>query len=101
MGQRHVLAAGAVKPGVSDGSVQAPPPVSNRCNLVHPFFDLLPAVVDCAKLHTMPAITLTISGKEFVLTPEQYILKVRGSDLRMIWIIWIVRSSMMPCVGLS
>ncbi|KAL6770501.1 ASP1 [Auxenochlorella protothecoides x Auxenochlorella symbiontica] len=34
------------------------------------------SLVDCAKLHTMPAITLTISGKEFVLTPEQYILKV-------------------------
>ncbi|KAK9868596.1 hypothetical protein WJX84_006913 [Apatococcus fuscideae] len=34
------------------------------------------AVVDCAKLPTMPDITLKIAGRDFVLTPDQYVLKV-------------------------
>ena len=38
---------------------------------------LLPAVVDCADLHKMPSVTFSIAGKDFTLTPEQYILKVR------------------------
>lgn len=34
------------------------------------------SVVDCAKLPTMPDVSISIGGKEFVLTPEQYVLKV-------------------------
>jgi hypothetical protein len=34
-------------------------------------------VVDCADLHKMPSVTFSIAGKDFTLTPEQYILKVR------------------------
>ncbi|KAL4423223.1 hypothetical protein ABPG77_000015 [Micractinium sp. CCAP 211/92] len=34
------------------------------------------SVVDCKRLHTMPAITFTISGKDFTLRPDQYVLKV-------------------------
>lgn len=45
------------------------------------------AVVDCKRLHTMPSITFTISGKDFTLRPDQYVLKVRpaappGASLR-------------------
>ena len=35
------------------------------------------AVVDCNKLSQLPDVSFTIAGKEFGLTPEQYILKVR------------------------
>ena len=35
------------------------------------------AVVDCNKLGSMPDVAFTISGKNFTLTPEQYVLKVR------------------------
>jgi phytepsin len=34
------------------------------------------AVVDCAKLHTMPSITFNIAGKPFTLHPDQYVLKI-------------------------
>lgn len=34
------------------------------------------AVVDCDKISSLPDISFTIAGKEFGLTPEQYILKV-------------------------
>lgn len=34
------------------------------------------AVVDCDKLSQLPDVSFTIAGKEFGLTPEQYILKV-------------------------
>lgn len=34
------------------------------------------AVVDCNKISELPNISFTIAGKEFGLTPEQYILKV-------------------------
>ncbi|GFS14853.1 cathepsin D [Elysia marginata] len=33
-------------------------------------------LVVCAQIPTMPNITFTIGGKKFVLTPEQYVLKV-------------------------
>ena len=36
------------------------------------------AVVDCKKVASMPDITFTISGANFSLTPEQYILRVRA-----------------------
>ena len=43
--------------------------------------DLLPSpegesTVDCSKLDSMPDITITLAGKGYVLTPEQYILRV-------------------------
>jgi phytepsin len=38
------------------------------------------SMVDCADLPKMPTITFSIGGKEFVLTPEQYVLKI-GGDL--------------------
>ena len=34
------------------------------------------AVVDCDKISQLPDISFTIAGKEFGLTPEQYILQV-------------------------
>ncbi|KAL3146574.1 hypothetical protein ABBQ32_000814 [Trebouxia sp. C0010 RCD-2024] len=34
------------------------------------------AVVDCDKLSELPDVSFTIAGKEFGLTPEQYILKI-------------------------
>jgi len=34
------------------------------------------AVVDCDKISSLPDISFTIAGKEFGLTPEQYILKI-------------------------
>ena len=37
------------------------------------------AVIDCAKLPTMPDVTFKISGRDFSLTPEQYVLKVSQS----------------------
>jgi len=35
-----------------------------------------PAMVTCSKVKDLPTLTLTIGGREFTLTPEQYILKV-------------------------
>ena len=35
------------------------------------------AVVDCARIPHMPDVDFTIGGKNFTLTPEQYVLKVR------------------------
>lgn len=35
-----------------------------------------PAVVDCNKLQTMPVISFTIGGRNFPLTPQQYVLKI-------------------------
>ena len=34
------------------------------------------AVVECSKIPTMPNVTFEIGGKDFVLTPEDYVLKV-------------------------
>jgi len=34
------------------------------------------SVIDCNSLHGMPNVTFTIGGKPYVLTPEQYILKI-------------------------
>ena len=34
------------------------------------------AVVDCDKIPHMPNVTFTISGKDFVLTPQDYVLQV-------------------------
>ena len=43
--------------------------------------DLLPSpsgesTVDCSKLDSMPDVTITLAGKDFVLTPQQYVLQV-------------------------
>ena len=35
-----------------------------------------PAMVDCDKLDSLPDVGFTISGKEFTLSPEQYVLQV-------------------------
>lgn len=35
-----------------------------------------PAMVQCAKLKAMPTISFTVGGREFVLTPEQYVLRI-------------------------
>lgn len=49
--------------------------------------DLIPSpdgesTVDCAKIPTMPNVTVTLSGMDFELTPEQYVLKMGiGSDV--------------------
>uniref|UniRef100_A0A7N0TY94 Aspartic proteinase n=1 Tax=Kalanchoe fedtschenkoi TaxID=63787 RepID=A0A7N0TY94_KALFE len=39
------------------------------------------SAVDCNGLSTMPNVSFTIGGKEFELTPEQYILKVGEGDV--------------------
>lgn len=36
------------------------------------------AVVDCNKIPTMPNVTITIGAKDFVLTPDDYVLKVNS-----------------------
>lgn len=36
------------------------------------------AVLDCDKVHTMPDVTFAIGGRNFVLTPKQYILEVEA-----------------------
>jgi len=38
--------------------------------------------VDCSKLSSMPDITVTLNGKDFTLTPDQYVLKEgSGADV--------------------
>lgn len=34
------------------------------------------STVDCSKLDSMPDVTITLAGKDFVLTPKQYVLEV-------------------------
>jgi len=34
-------------------------------------------MIDCNKMQNMPTVSFTINGKEFPLTPEQYVLKVK------------------------
>jgi len=34
------------------------------------------STLDCDKISSMPDVTITLAGKEYILTPEQYILKV-------------------------
>ncbi|XP_040259948.1 aspartic proteinase oryzasin-1-like isoform X3 [Aegilops tauschii subsp. strangulata] len=36
--------------------------------------------VDCSRLASMPDVAFSIGGKQFVLTPEQYILKIGEGD---------------------
>ena len=39
------------------------------------------AVVDCDALSSLPDVTIKIQGREFVLTPEQYILRVGSGSI--------------------
>ncbi len=41
------------------------------------------AVVDCARIPRMPTVSFSIAGKDFDLTPDQYVLRVRGDLLRL------------------
>lgn len=50
-------------------------------NYINELCDRLPSPmgessVDCSRLSSMPPVSFTIGGKEFELTPEEYILKV-------------------------
>ncbi|KAF5760509.1 putative phytepsin [Helianthus annuus] len=47
---------------------------SDLCTVVQS--PLEQSTVDCAKIPSMPTISFTIGGKEFELSPDQYILKV-------------------------
>ncbi|KAI3993284.1 hypothetical protein MKX01_010027 [Papaver californicum] len=40
------------------------------------------SVVDCEKISSMPNVSFTIGDKSFVLTPEQYILKIGEDSLK-------------------
>ncbi|PWA42833.1 aspartic proteinase [Artemisia annua] len=41
------------------------------------------SMVDCARLPSMPTVSFTISGKEFKLSPDEYILKIgEGADMK-------------------
>ena len=42
------------------------------------------AVVDCAAIPRMPTVTFTIAGKDFDLTPEQYVLKARACRVHIV-----------------
>lgn len=35
-----------------------------------------PAMISCAKLKSLPTIAFTIGGRNFTLTPKQYVLRV-------------------------
>lgn len=37
-----------------------------------------PAVVDCDKVKSMPDVTLSIGGKDWLLKPTDYVLQVGG-----------------------
>jgi phytepsin len=39
-----------------------------------------PAMVQCAKVKSMPTISFTVAGKDFMLTPEQYVLRVDAGE---------------------
>ena len=43
------------------------------------------AVVDCDQIPTMPDVSFTISGQDFSLTPEQYVLKVGSLPVDAPW----------------
>jgi len=38
-------------------------------------------LVDCSKMDSMPDVTFTISGKEFSLSPQDYVLQLQGQCL--------------------
>lgn len=41
-----------------------------------------PAMVKCAKVKQLPTIAFKIGGREFMLAPEQYILKIDAGQSR-------------------
>ncbi|KAI3765230.1 hypothetical protein L2E82_15258 [Cichorium intybus] len=52
--------------------------LGNLCKLVP--IPVEESVVDCARLPSMPSISFTIGGKEFELSPDEYILKTGEGD---------------------
>ena len=42
-------------------------------------------MVDCDALASLPDVTVTIEGRDFVLTPEQYVLRVGGGGGKGSW----------------
>ena len=38
-------------------------------------------IVDCSTIDTMPDVTFTIAGKEFSLSPKDYILQIQNQCL--------------------
>ena len=48
------------------------------CDSAFAGLDSGPSMVECSKLSKMPDVTITIAGRDFVLKPEQYVLKVRS-----------------------
>ena len=82
--QRLSLAAAQATPGVQaavaskETQDQIEEQIETACNALAVFGNGQ-AVVDCDKLPSMPDISFSISGRNFTLTPEQYILKVGGA----------------------
>lgn len=73
-GLRHSTRCAALVDTLCCSAVQLPPATIPNPHVCWPL--ILDAVVDCADLPKMPSVTLSIGGKDFVLTPEQYVLKV-------------------------
>ncbi|GKB13937.1 aspartic proteinase, partial [Tanacetum coccineum] len=41
------------------------------------------SMVDCARLPYMPTVSFTVGGREFKLSPDEYILKIgEGADMK-------------------
>lgn len=61
-------------------AIKSPDGEKNIAKIVDGLCDLLPtngeAAVDCAKIGSMPDVTFTLSGEEFTLTANDYILQV-------------------------
>lgn len=49
------------------------------CDSAFAGLDAGPAQVECEKLAKMPTITITVGGRQFPLTPDQYILKIESA----------------------
>lgn len=65
--------------------------------------NLLPSVngesiVDCDTLSSLPNITITLNGKDFELTPEQYVL-VEGDDTQKICLVGLIGLDLPPQIG--
>ena len=57
------------------------------------------AVVDCEQKASMPDVTFIIAGREFTLTPEQYVLEVRciTTSVRFTWHLQLKRLHPLLC----
>lgn len=58
-----------------------------------------PAMVECAKVKQLPTIAFKIGGKEFMLEPKQYILKIDAGGLssRFLFHILLLLNAMLGC----